>query len=147
MKAEVCLDASVPVKLVLRGESLRAQARQLVADCIRTESRFVAPPFYKCEVDSIIRHRVFAGRITLEEGVEAFRGLDAVEVSIFDPPEMRLRAREIAKHFNQARVYDATYAALAELRGCEFWTADHAFYTAVRNELPFVRFLADYPLP
>jgi len=42
-------------------------------------------------------------------------------------------------------VYDATYAALAELRGCEFWTADKAFDDAVKAALPFVKYLPDYP--
>ena len=60
---------------------------------------------------------------------------------------IRLRAREIARRFGQERVYDSTYAALAETRGCEFWTADYAFYMAVKDELAFVRFLAEYPLP
>jgi hypothetical protein len=43
------------------------------------------------------------------------------------------------------RVYDATYAALAELRGCEFWTADKVFYDAVKGVLVFVKHLPDYP--
>lgn len=40
---------------------------------------------------------------------------------------------------------DATYAALAELRGCEFWTADKVFYDAVKATLSFVKYLPDYP--
>ncbi len=58
---------------------------------------------------------------------------------------MKERARQIARQFNQRRVYDATDAALAELRGCEFWTADRQFYEAVETALPFVKYLADYP--
>lgn len=38
------------------------------------------------------------------------------------------RAREIARQFGQERIYDSLYAALAELHGCEFWTADKVFY-------------------
>ena len=45
------------------------------------------------------------------------------------------RAREIARQSNQERVYDSIYAALAELRGCELWTADKAFYDAVKSKL------------
>jgi predicted nucleic acid-binding protein len=41
-------------------------------------------------------------------------------------------------------VYDATYAALAELSGAQFWTADKAFHDAVHRELKFVRFLPDF---
>jgi predicted nucleic acid-binding protein len=58
---------------------------------------------------------------------------------------MRQRAREIAEQFNQRAVYDATYIALAELRGCEFWTADKLIYDAVKATLSFVKYLPDYP--
>jgi len=51
----------------------------------------------------------------------------------------------LAEQFNQRFVYDATYAALAELRGCEFWTADKTFYDAVKAALTFVKYLPDYP--
>ena len=59
--------------------------------------------------------------------------------------QIRQRAREIAEQFNQPTVYDATYAALAELRGCDFWTADKLFYDAVKKVLTFVKYLPDYP--
>jgi predicted nucleic acid-binding protein len=55
------------------------------------------------------------------------------------------RAREIARQSQQSKIYDSLYAALAELRGCEFWTADKAFYDAVRAALSFVKYLPNYP--
>ncbi|MBT9159655.1 MAG: hypothetical protein DDT27_01164 [Dehalococcoidia bacterium] len=39
----------------------------------------------------------------------------------------------------------ATYAALAQLHSCEFWTADKTFYEVVKSALSFVRYLPDYP--
>jgi predicted nucleic acid-binding protein len=63
-------------------------------------------------------------------------------------PDMVRRAREIARQFNQERIYDPLYAALAELRGCEFWTVDKVFYDAVKSVLSFVKHLPDYqPFP
>lgn len=47
-----------------------------------------------------------------------FALLDRAPVRIVTHPQLRWRAREIARQFNQRKVYDATYAALAELRGC-----------------------------
>ena len=70
--------------------------------------------------------------------------MDRVPVQIMAHPDLRGRAREIALRFNLGTVYDATYAALAEVRGCEFWTADKAFYDAVKSGLAFVRYLPDY---
>ena len=43
-------------------------------------------------------------------------------------PGQRQRAWEIATDFGFATVYDATYLALAELQGCEFWTADERLF-------------------
>jgi predicted nucleic acid-binding protein len=43
-----------------------------------------------------------------------------------------------------ATVYDATYLALAELRRCEFWTADERLLNRVKGTLSFVKWLGDY---
>ena len=76
---------------------------------------------------------------------KTYKLLDNAPVVIVTHPFMRQRAREIARQFNQRKVYDATYAALAELRNCEFWTADKAFYEIVKTTLSFVKYLSDYP--
>ena len=83
--------------------------------------------------------------MSLTDAKKAFAGLDRVTVQIFRPTNLRQRAREIAEQFNLRTVYDATYAALAELHGCEFWTADKVFYDIVKAALTFVKYLPDYP--
>ena len=70
--------------------------------------------------------------------------LDNAGVQIIYDPRVKERARQIARQLNQRCVYDSTYAALAELRGCEFCTADKAFYDAVKAVLTFVKYLPDY---
>ena len=55
------------------------------------------------------------------------------------------RAWSLAQELAQQRTYDMTYLAVADLRGCEFWTADKQFYDAVKVKLKFVKFLPDYP--
>ena len=143
--SELCIDASVVVKLVLKGEAHRVSARRLLRDCIVNNVTLIAPPFFESEADTAIRKRVHDGRLSLNDAKKAFAGLDRVPVQLVMHLELRQRAREIAKQFNLRTVYDATYAALAELRGCEFWTADKAFYEAVKAGLPFVKYLPDYP--
>lgn len=100
-----------------------------------------------CEVDLIVRRRECSGGLTAFEALSAFQALDDLDVSIIDMPGVRTRAREIAREYGQERVYDSTYAALAEIRGCDFWTADFAFYNSVRHGLPFVHYLGGYPVP
>jgi len=56
------------------------------------------------------------------------------------------RAYEIATSYGQPRTYDASYAAFAEARGLDLWTADKRFYNAVAAALPFVKFVGNYQL-
>jgi len=142
--SELCVDASVAVKWVFRGEPYRAKAASLLRDCLVNNVALVAPPFFESEVDSAVRKRVHKGQLTAAEAQRAFAGLDKVKVGTASHPKLRQRAREIAGQFNQRSVYDSAYAALAELRGCEFWTADKAFYDAVKGKLKFVKYLPNY---
>lgn len=143
--SELCVDASVVVKLVLKGESYRVTARRLLRDSIVNNVTLIAPAFFVCEADSAIRKRVYEGKLSLTDAKKAFAGLDKVTVQILTHQNLRQRAREIAGQFNLRTVYDATYAGLAELRGCEFWTADKVFYDMVNAVLTFVKYLPDYP--
>ena len=145
--SQVCVDACLAVKMVLTQERLRRQARQIFLDAALSGGEIIAPTVFVSEVDSIVRRREHIGELTAEEALSGFQQLDELRIVILDPFGIRKRAREIAREFNQERVYDSTYAALAEILGCEFWTAERAFYLAVRDRLTFVKYLADYPLP
>ena len=142
---ERVIDASVAIKWVMQGESHRRQARKLLRESVEVEIRLIAPPLFESETESVIQEEVFLKHVSFAEANGALHALDRAGVQIVYDPRVKERARQIARRFNQRRVYDATYAALAEVRSCEFWTADRAFYEAVRVELKFVRYLSDYP--
>jgi predicted nucleic acid-binding protein len=141
------VDASVAIKLVVGGEALRAHARQLYQDASVASALLIAPPIFESEMDSIVRARAHSGRITGEEASRLYAAIDRLAIEVRSPAGIRDRARDLAAQFQQERVYDSTYAALAEIVGCEFWTADRAFYDAVHNALDYVKYLADYPVP
>jgi predicted nucleic acid-binding protein len=143
---ERCVDASLIVKLALEDETHSAAARHLVRQSVADGIRLIAPPIFTAEIDSVIRRCVCTGRLSQSDAREAYAVLDRAPVQIVTHPELRGRAREIAGEFNQRTVYDSTYAALAEIQGCEFWTADKALCDAVRLGLPFVKHLADYSI-
>ena len=141
---ERCVDASIAVKWAVKGEPFRGKAQAFLRDAAARNIRLIAPPHFVSEVDSAIRKRVFDGKMVPAEAKKAYTILDAAPVQIVEVAHLRQRAREIAELSNQRFVYDATYAALAELRGCEFWTADKAFYDAVKTILPFVKYLPNF---
>lgn len=140
-----CIDASVVVKLALKGEPYRSTARRLVRESIAAGMTLIAPPLFTSEVDTVIRKRAYDGTLSHTDAQRAYAVLDRAPIQIVTHHHLRQRAREIAEHFNQRTVYDTTYAALAEWHGCEFWTADKGFYDAVRAILTFVKYLPDYP--
>ncbi|MFQ6042302.1 MAG: type II toxin-antitoxin system VapC family toxin [Candidatus Poribacteria bacterium] len=142
---ERCIDASVIVKLALKGESHRVTARRLVRESTAVGIELIAPPLFESEVDTVIRKRTVAGKLSLKDAHKAYSILDRAPVKIVTHPNLRQRARNIAEQFNLLTVYDATYAALAELRDCEFWTADKVFYDTVKAVLMFVKYLPNYP--
>ena len=138
---ERVIDASVALKWVVKSESDRKLARRLLSESQAAGITLIAPPLFESETESMIQEQVYLGNISVSEADRAIRVLNRTAVQIIHDDQLKDRARQIARRFNQRRVYDSTYAALAELRGCEFWTADKAFFDAVKTGLAFVKFL------
>jgi len=93
------------------------------------------------EVISTVRKHVYRGLLPAAEEAEAIATLRGLPVQLFSPDELHQRAWELARHFNRPTAYDAHYLALAEVLGCEFWTADERLFNTVRHELSWVRWL------
>lgn len=141
---ERCVDASVGVKWVIKGEPFRAKARKLLKDSLTNGVTLIAPPLFEYEVESVIQTKVVRGLVTMADADLALHAIAAVGVQLLTQPDTVRRAREIARQFSQPKIYDSLYVALAELRGYEFWTADKNFHDVVKIALPFVKYLPDY---
>lgn len=138
---EVCVDASLAIKWTV-SEKDHLIAKQLLAEWEEADVKMIAPAFFEVEVDSILRKKaVIRKEISIEEAEAAFVLLTQLPIQILSLPGQRQRAWELAKAFSQTTVYDTTYIALAELRGCEFWTADERLYNNVKEQLDFVRWI------
>ena len=141
---EVCVDASLAVKVVVtEPDSDKADA---LFDAWASEGRqLIAPAFFEVETDSILRQKVALRKeLTLEQAEAAFAKLQTLPIQQMAILGQRQRAWEVAAAYGFATVYDATYLALAELRGCEFWTADERLYNRVKDTLTFVKWLRNY---
>lgn len=57
---------------------------------------------------------------------------------------LRHRLKSKAVYSIISTIHDAHYLALAQTLDCEFWTADERLYNAVRDQLPWVRWLGLY---
>jgi len=142
---ERCIDASLAIKWVVKGEAWRKKARQFLVESLSAGFTLLAPSLFEYETESVLQGLLQSGALSLAETDTALVHLATINVQVVTHPNMVKRARQIARQFNQHNVYDSLYAALAELRGCEFWTADKIFYDAVKAALPFVKYLLNYP--
>lgn len=95
---------------------------------------------YEYETESVLQGRSVDKKSTIQEIDMALAVLEKAGAQLFSMTNLVKRARQ----FNKPQIYDSLYAALAELRGCEFWTADKRFYDAVKSRLPFVKYLTQY---
>ena len=139
----ICVDASLTLKLVLAKPDSPI-ARCLWAEWEERDMDVVSPSLWAYEVTSVIRNKVHRGKITPDEGEEAFAIIHKLGVRLIVPPDLHERAWEMAKKLNRPAAYDAHYLALAQTLDCEFWTADERLYNAVRDQLPWVRWLGLY---
>jgi predicted nucleic acid-binding protein len=142
--AQQVIDASVAVKWVTTGEPFRHKALKLLRDARIKGIVLIGPPMLEYEVESILQRQLKSGLVSKASADVSLAAFYAIRMQIVSHPEMVKRAREIARQFDQSRIYDSLYAALAELCGSEFWTADKAFADAVRPTLKFVKYLPNY---
>jgi predicted nucleic acid-binding protein len=112
----------------------------------REYGALVAPALLAFEVTSSLRRLVFLEQITPAQGEEAFERFLEIEIHLSQRRSIFPLAWHLAKRFDLPRAYDTAYLALAQLRNCELWTADERLFSAVNQELDWVRWLGDYDL-
>ena len=140
MSPQICIDASLALKLVLPesdSEAVQEQWHAWIDDGVE----LVAPPLFVFEGVSAVRLNVTRKRITAEAADLAFHEFLAQtqDVRLLLSDDLYERAWNLAKRFKQSQVYDAYYLALAESLGCEFWTADAQLYHSVHRQLSWVK--------
>lgn len=143
MSSRVCVDPSLALKLVLE-EDYSDRAHALWACWVAADIEVMAPCHLGFEVTSVIRNHVSRGEISPQAGRAAFEAILAQGIRLIHPDVLLERAWELAEQFGRPTAYDACYLALADMAGCELWTADRRLYHAVRDALPWVKWLGDY---
>ena len=138
------LDASIVVKWLNPHEPLADKANLIRDDYERGVVSLLVPTFWEYEVANGLNKAVARGHLTETEGREAVALLLALpaQKEPLPPPQ---ESYELARRY-QRSVYDSWYVHLAEKMGCEFWTADHKLYNALKDTVSWVRWLADYQL-
>jgi predicted nucleic acid-binding protein len=142
MNSLVCVDASVIIRTLVPGP-LSEHALALLETWQRENTTLVSPALLAFEVTSTLRRYVYMQEISAARGEEAFEKFLRLTIRLSHQRGIFPLAWQLAKTFNRPRAYDTAYLALAQLRGCDFWTADERLYNAVRHELVWVKWLGD----
>jgi predicted nucleic acid-binding protein len=143
--ADVVVDPSVAAKWQLKDEMLASEAERLRHSIHARDLRLVVPAFWAYEIASIFSKAAANGRLTEAEARRAT--MDFVSLpSEYVPTPDAVAAFDAAQRFNRS-VIDCFYLAIAEERGCDFWTDDRKLHRTLNGTYPFVRWIGDYPQP
>jgi predicted nucleic acid-binding protein len=133
------VDASLALKLVLdEGDS--DVARSLWSVWEEAGEPLCAPALFRAETASVLRRETHRRHLTEAQGRRAYAALQGYTIEIREPDGLYQLAWDYAERFNRPTVYDSCYLALAEIIGCELWTADKRLANAA-GALPWVRIL------
>lgn len=142
----VVVDASFVLKLIL-PEEYSEQVRQVWEWWVRKEIEVSAPYLLTYEVVSVLRHKVFRGELSLDEGEAALLAVQAQGILLLHTKGLEQASWKLAKEFNRPTAYDTSYLALAQLLDSEFWTADERLKNALQGRLPCLRWVGELLFP
>jgi predicted nucleic acid-binding protein len=105
-----------------------------------------SPHLVASEVTNILRQRMRRGqpRLSLAEATQLLQHFLGLPLELLGPAGLYELAIALADRHNLPAAYDAHYLALAQLLGCDFWTADQLLVNALGGSLPFVKWVGNY---
>ena len=146
MNGHVVVDASLAVKwLVEEDDSDKAHA--ILQSWVDQGMTRIAPYLMPFEVANALHRRVLRGEMNVVDSQRMIARLLESRLELHQPPNLHVRALQIASQLKQSAAYDAHYLALAESVNCELWTADERFYRAASPTVDNVRWVGDFSAP
>ena len=146
MSGSVVVDASLAVKwLVEEDDSDKAHAA--LQSWVAQDITRIAPHLMPFEVANALHRRVLRGELNVGDSIRMMARLLASRLELHQPPDLHVRALQLASLLKQNAAYDAHYLALAESFVCELWTAAERFYRSASPSIDNVRWLGEFVAP
>ncbi len=120
----IVADSSVAAKLILIDENGADKALALAQSCAVQGETIVAPPLLLSEVTNVIRQRMRLRGLLLADTRQLLGDFMALPIAVTAPAGLYDQALQVADQYNLPATYDAQYVALAQMLGCDLWTAD-----------------------
>ncbi len=143
MNGYVVVDASLAIKWVLK-EPYADEAMALASEWATTETKPAAPCLLLVEATNVLHRRAALGQISSSQAKQLLAGFLNMGIEVRESPQIHLRALELAHELQMPAVYDTHYLALADILGCDLWTADERFFNSVKEREPRIKWLGDY---
>jgi predicted nucleic acid-binding protein len=137
----VVVDASLALKWALQ-EDYTAEALVLWDRWQSASEHLISPPIFRSEVTNALHQRVRRQEISPADAAEMLDTLISL-VATDEPSVLYDRALALAGGLGQDAIHDSLYLALAELWGCDMWTADRRFAKSARKRSANVRCVGD----
>ena len=143
MNGSVVVDASLVVKwLVEEDDSDKAHA--LIQSWVAQDVTRIAPHLMPFEVANALYRRVLRGELSVRDSTHMIARLLESQLALHQPPNLHVRALQLASELKHGAAYDAHYLARAESFGCELWTADERFYRGTIPSIDNVRWIGEF---
>jgi len=139
----VVVDASLAIKWVLK-EPYAEEALALAVEWAAAGTRPSAPCLLLVEATNVLHRRAMLGHISLSQATQLLAVLLDMGIEIRESPQIHFRAMELARELQRPAVYDTHYLALADILGCDLWTADERFFNSVKERQPRIRWLGEF---
>ena len=137
----VVVEASLALKWVVPEDDSWA-ALALRSQWQASGEYLIGPPIFGFEVTNALYQLVRRGSLQPEYAEDALNAL-LPSVSIVEPAGLYGAALTIAEQLEMKATYDALYVALAEVDGCDLWTADRKLVRAAQPAFPQVRWVGE----
>ena len=130
IESPIVIDASIALRWLL-PDALSAVCWKLFERAANSGTHIRVPTLWVYEMASGLSKAVFFESISPDEARKSLTQVFALGAETVEPTEpLSRQAFEWTLRLNRATSYDSYYLALAEMSGCEFWTADRRLYNA-----------------
>jgi predicted nucleic acid-binding protein len=129
-ESSIVIDASIALRWLL-PDALSAACWRLFEQTANTSARIHVPTLWIYEMASGLSKAVFFKSISPDEARKSLTQVFTLGAEIVEATKLlSQQAFGWTLRLNRATTYDSYYLAVAELAGCEFWTADRRLYNA-----------------
>lgn len=139
----IVIDTSVALKWWLRDEEHAAEADELQMEFLCGNLNLIAPTLFDYEVINALKGAVVRKRIDEAYALSAISDLMAYDIVRRDLRSLHISAFQLACRY-QRPSYDASYLALAQTLGLDFYTGDKRMFNAVSNAFAWMKWIGDY---